>query len=262
MIRVGIGGWNFEPWRGSFYPKGLPKARELFHASRAVTTIEINSTYYSSQKPETFRRWAGETPDDFVFSVKASRFATNRRVLAEAAQSIERFVTGGVCELKKKLGPILWQFAPTKKFDPEDFEAFLRLLPKSHDGLKLRHAVELRHPSFLAAEFAQLARNYGAGIVVADSAVYPMLADISADFVYARLQCAQSNVLTGYKPAEIAKWAARAKRWVEGEDADDLPRVGPPAKKRKRDVFFYMINGAKERAPAAATAFLARLNRT
>ena len=261
MIRVGIGGWNYELWRGTFYPKGLSKARELSHASRAVTTIEINSTFYSSQKPETFRRWASETPDDFVFSVKASRFAVNRRILADAGQSIERFVASGICELKDKLGPILWQFAPTKKFEPEDFEAFLTLLPRSYQGRYLRHAMEPRHASFLVPQFVELARKFRVGIVVADSATYPMLADVTADFVYARLQRAEAEISTGYKPVRIAEWAARARKWAEGLDASDLLRVGPPSIKERRNVFVYMINGAKERAPAAASALLACLNK-
>jgi uncharacterized protein YecE (DUF72 family) len=262
MIRVGIGGWIFEPWRGTFFPEGLPKTRELHHASRAVTSIEINSTYYSAQKPETFRKWADQTPDDFVFAVKASRFATNRRVLGEAGQSVERFVTQGITELKKKLGPILWQFAPTKKFDAEDFEAFLKLLPKEHDGIKLRHAVELRHETFGCAEFMALAKKYGAAIVVADSAKYPMFADVTADFVYVRLQDAQAKIATGYAPKDIAKWAKHAQDWAEGRDAEGLPRCGAAATKKKRDVFVYMINGAKERAPAAAQALLAKLGKT
>ena len=259
MIRVGIGGWIFEPWRGTFFPKGLPKTRELHYASRAVTTIEINSTYYSAQKPETFPKWAEQTPDDFVFSVKASRFATNRRVLAEAGLSVERFVTGGITELKTKLGPILWQFAPTKKFDAEDFEAFLKLLPKEQDGVRLRHAVELRHESFGCPEFMALAKTYGAAVVVADSAKYPLFADVTADFVYARLQDAQAKIATGYAPKDIAKWAKHAQDWAEGRDAEGLPRCGAAAAKKKRDVFVYMINGAKERAPAAAQALLAKL---
>jgi uncharacterized protein YecE (DUF72 family) len=188
-IRVGIGGWTYEPWRGgAFYPKGHAQARELHYASRAVTTIEINGTFYSTQKPSSFRKWADETPDDFVFSVKAHRLATNRRVLAEAGPSIERFLTSGLSEMGPKLGPILWQFANHKKFEPEDFEAFLALLPKTLDGLKLRHAVEVRHESFVTPQFAALARKYGAAIVYAHHEIYPGMADVTADFVYARLQ--------------------------------------------------------------------------
>jgi len=259
MIRVGIGGWIFEAWRNNFYPKGLPKTRELHHASRALTTIEINSTFYSAQKPSTFKRWADETPDDFVFSVKASRFATNRRVLAEAGRSVEIFATGGITELKTKLGPILWQFAPTKKFDPEDFEAFLSLLPKEHDGITFRHAIEVRHASFGVPQFVDMARRHGAAIVVADSAKYPCFADVTFDFVYARLQRAEPALATGYAPSEIAKWAKRAKSWAEGGGAEGLPLIAGAATKKKRDVFVNMINGAKERAPAAAMALLEKL---
>lgn len=259
MIRAGIGGWNYEDWRGTFYPKGLPKTRELFHASRQLTTIEINSTYYRTQSPTSFRRWAEETPDDFVFAVKASQFATNRRVLAEAGSSIERFVASGITELKAKLGPILWQFAPTKKFDADDFEAFLKLLPARHNDVKLRHAVEVRHESFRVPEFATLARKYKVAVVIADSAKYPMLADVTADFVYARLQKAEARVTTGYTTADLDKWATRAKAWAQGSVAADLSTLAAPPAARKRDVFVYMINGAKERAPAAAMAFLEKI---
>ncbi|HWU27273.1 MAG TPA: DUF72 domain-containing protein [Rhizomicrobium sp.] len=258
MIRAGIGGWNFEGWRGGFYPKGLARARELAHASRALNTIEINATFHRDQKPASFRRWADETPDDFVFSVKASRFATTRRVLAEAGPSIERFVTSGIGELRHKLGPILWQFAPTKTFDAEDFEAFLALLPREHDGLALRHAVEVRHASFAVPEFVALARKHGAAIVVADSAKYPLLADVTADFVYARLQRSQARIATGYALRDLDTWIERAKAWTSGVETN-LPLVAQKAPKRSRDVFLYMINGAKERAPAAAIAFLERL---
>jgi uncharacterized protein YecE (DUF72 family) len=260
MIRVGIGGWTFEPWRGTFFPKELPKTRELEHASRKLTSIEINGTYYSTQSPKSFKRWADETPDGFVFSLKAIRFATNRRVLAEAGQSIERFLASGLTELGPKLGPILWQFAPTKKFDEADFGAFLSLLPKQQDGLKLRHAVEVRHESFLAPAFIALARQHSVAIVFADSDKYPAIADVTADFTYGRLQCTREEVETGYTQAEIAAWADRARSWERGEIPKDLPQIDPtPARKGKRDVFLYMISGAKVRAPAAAMALIEAL---
>jgi uncharacterized protein YecE (DUF72 family) len=260
MIRAGIGGWTFEPWRGgNFFPKGLAKTRELEFASRKVTTIEINGTYYSSQKPASFKRWHDDTPDDFIFAVKAIRFATNRRVLAEAGESVMRFVESGLSELKHKLGPILWQFMPTKKFEAADFGEFLSLLPEKLDGRKLRHAVEVRHESFVAPEFVALARKFGVAIVLADSARYPMIADVTADFVYARLQNAQAKVPTGYTPAAIDKWMKRAQSWQSGDGVCDLPTLGKAPAKKKRDVFVYMINGAKERAPAAAMAFLEKL---
>jgi uncharacterized protein YecE (DUF72 family) len=261
MIRAGIGGWTYEPWRGLFYPKGLARTRELEFASRAVTSIEINGTYYSTQKPDSFRKWAQETPDDFVFSVKAVRFATNRRVLAEAGPSIETFVTSGISELGKKLGPILWQFMPTKAFEPADFEAFLSLLPEKVDGLKLRHAVEVRHQSFVTSAFVALARKHNVAIVMADSAKYPLIADVTADFVYVRLQQADAKIATGYPPSIIQKWADRAKAWETGGQAKDLPALTKATKANKRDVFVYMINGAKERAPAAAAALLAQLGK-
>ncbi len=203
MIRVGIGGWVFEPWRGAFYPKGLPQARELEHASRKLTTIEINATFYRTQKPESFRKWAAETPDDFVFSLKGPQFATNRRVLAEAGQSIERFFASGVLELKSKLGPVLWQMAPTKKFDAEDFAGFLALLP-------------------------------------------PRLAS--------------EKEKTGYPPRALELWAKRARSWAAGAAPDDLATITAPLPQQdKRDVFIYMISGAKVRAPAAAMALIERL---
>src|SRR5258706_2421205 len=256
MIRAGIGGWNFEPWRGVFFPKGTPKTRELEYASRHVTTIEVNGTYYSTFKPNSFRRWHDETPTDFVFALKANRFATNRRVLAEANPSIARFLESGVSELKGKLGPILWQFMHTKKFDAPDFEAFLALLPKTIDGLKLRHAVEPRHESFCVPEFIALARKYDTAIVFADSAKYPVIADPTSDFVYCRLQNAQENVPTGYQPAQTKSRADAAKAWAAGSTPNGLKLLGKPAARKKRDVFGYLINGANVRAPAAAMALL------
>jgi uncharacterized protein YecE (DUF72 family) len=259
-IRVGIGGWTFEPWRGGqFFPARHPKTRELEFASRQVTSIEINGTYYATQKPATFRKWHDETPDDFVFAVKANRFTTNRRVLAEAKSSIDMFIDSGLAELKTKLGPILWQFAPTKKFDAADFEAFLALLPKAVGGVKLRHALEARHESFAVPEFVTLARKYGAAIVYAHHETYPEVADVTADFVYARLQQAVANVETGYTLSAIKKWAGRAQDWAEGKAPSDLPTVGKPAKLQKTDVFLYFISGAKERNPAAAMTLLKQL---
>jgi uncharacterized protein YecE (DUF72 family) len=261
-IRVGIGGWTFEPWRGGmFYPNGHTQARELQYASRAVTTIEINGTFYSTQKPSSFRKWADEPPSDFVFSVKAHRLATNRRVLAETGPSIEKFVTSGLSELKTKLGPILWQFANHKKYEPEDFEAFLALLPKSIDGLRLRHAVEVRHDSFVVPQFVTLARKYGAAIVYAHHEKYPAIADVTADFVYARLQQAAPKVETGYTTAAIKKWSERVREWADGKIAKDLPQIGKAQKPTKTDVFVYFISGAKERNPAAAQALIKELKK-
>jgi uncharacterized protein YecE (DUF72 family) len=186
-IRVGIGGWNFEPWRETFYPPGLPASRELQYASSKLSAIEVNGTYYSSQKPATFAKWRSETPEGFVFSLKASRFATNRRVLGEAGESVQRFVGSGIAELGDKLGPIVWQFAPTKRFDPADFEAFLKLLPAEVAGLPLRHVMDVRHESFKVPEYLALARRYRAATVFTDSDDYPSFADLTADFVYTRM---------------------------------------------------------------------------
>lgn len=259
-IRVGIGGWTYEPWRGTFFPEGLAHKRELEYASHALTAIEVNGTYYSSQKPATFATWAKTAPDGFVFALKASRFTTNRKVLAEAGESIERFLNQGIVELGDKLGPILWQFMATKKFDAEDFGAFLKLLPAKQDGLALRHAVHVRHESFQVPEFVAMAREANAAIVYADSAEHPAIADITGDFVYARLENAQEAVPTGYTDAELARWTAAARAWAAGGTPEGLPYADPaPAATAPRDTFIFFINGAKVRAPAGAMALIERL---
>ncbi|MEP7057680.1 MAG: DUF72 domain-containing protein [Caldimonas sp.] len=256
-IRVGVGGWTYAPWRANFFPEGLPHHRELEYASERLTAIEINGTYYRTQKPESFAKWRDETPPGFMFSVKASRYATNQRVLADAGDSIERFVNSGLAELGPKLGPLIWQFMPTKRFDPADFEAFLALLPKSVDGLKLRHAMDVRHESFMTPEYLKLARKYKVATVFADSDEYPSFADLTGDFVYARLMRTESAVKTGYPAAALDRWAARARTWVEGGEPDELPRVeASQGQTKARDAFVYFISGAKERAPAAAMALL------
>lgn len=259
-IRAGIGGWTFEPWRGVFYPKGLKQADELAYASRHLTSIEINSTYYSSQSPQTFAKWAAATPEDFVFSVKASRFCTNRRVLAEAGESISKFLNQGISELGPRLGPILWQFMATKKFDPDDFTAFLDLLPQSLDGLKLRHCVEVRHDSFADPAFVALCRARGVAICCAESLEHPRIADVTADFVYARLMTGSDDIETGYGPADLDLWAGRLKTYAAGTCPADLAAVDArhtPAV-RPRDVFAYVISEGKVRAPAAAMELIAR----
>ncbi len=245
MIHVGIGGWTFEPWRGVFYPKGLVQARELEFASRALTSIEVNGTFYGTQKRDSFARWAAETPDGFVFSLKAPRFAVNRRVLADAGPSIERFVAGGVDALGDKLGPVLWQFAATKAFEPEDLARFVALLPARAGDVPLRHALEVRHPSFETEAFLAIARNAGAAVVFADSDRYPSIDASTADFHYARLQMSEDANTTGYTETRIDHWAAQAITWGRGG----------------KDVFVYFISGAKVRNPAAAMALIARIGR-
>lgn len=259
-IRIGIGGWTFEPWRGgTFYPEGLSQKKELDYASRQLTAIEINGTYYSGFKPATFAGWAATVPDGFVFTVKASRFCTNRKVLAEAGESVAKFVGQGIVELGGKLGPILWQFMATKKFDAQDFGAFLKLLPTSHAGVKLRHAIQVRHDSFHVPEFVAMCRDAGAAIVFADSPEYPAIADITGDFVYARLEKGEDDNPLCYPKADIDRWANTAKLWASGGKPEDLPYVedkAPPETPRETFVFF--IHGGKVRAPAAARALIER----
>ena len=258
-IYVGIGGWVFDEWRDNFYPKGHPQKRELEYASRQLTAIEINGTYYGSQKPDSFARWHDETPDDFIFTLKGPRFATNRRVLAEAGGSIEKFLESGVTRLGGKLGPINWQFMATKKIDPADFEAFLKLLPKSHDGVRLRHAVEVRNPSFVCEEFVLLCRKYAVGVIVAGDGEFPMLGDVTADFVYARIMGTVATEASGYSKAALARWADRAQAWSKGGAPRDIALLAKPASTKPRDVFLFVISGAKVKNPAAAKAIIATL---
>ncbi|SIT51814.1 conserved hypothetical protein [Paraburkholderia piptadeniae] len=260
-IRVGIGGWTFEPWRGVFYPEGLAQKRELEYASRQLTTIEINGTFYGSQKPETFAKWHDETPDDFVFSLKAPRFATHRRVLAEARDSVERFLASGVLELKNKLGPINWQFAPTKQFDADDFGNFLELLPAEANGHALRHAVEVRHASFCDEAFVALARKRDVAIIVAGDSKYPQIADPTASFVYARIMGTEEANPLGYADDALDRWVERAQAWAAGGAPDDLDSYGRPAAKKARDVYLYVISGHKAHNPAAAMALIEKIKR-
>lgn len=250
MIRVGVGGWTYEPWRGTFYPAGLRQADELKHASRALTAIEINGTFYGSQKPESFQKWHDETPDGFRFSLKGPRYAVNRRVLGEAGESIARFFTTGMDRLGDKLGPILWQFAATKQFQREDMAAFIALLPAKLGDRRLRHALEVRHESFRDAAFLDLARNANVAAVFAHADKYPTPLDTgdppTADFVYARLQNCTEDEAAGYPLAELDGWAAQARDWAAGGT---------------RDVYVFFIAGAKVRAPATAQALIERVDR-
>ncbi len=242
QIRVGVGGWDYDPWRENFYPPGLSRAKQLAYAGEHLTSIEINGTYYGSQKPQTFANWAKAVPDGFKFSVKASRFATNRKILADGAESIQRFLGQGITELGDRLGPILWQFMATKKFDADEFAAFLDLLPAKQDGLKLRHALEVRHDSFNDPRFFALAKAANAAIVLADSDTFPIIDEDTADFRYARLQNSVEDCPTGYDEKALDLWAGRARKWAS-----------------KSDAFVYFISGAKVRNPAAALALQQRL---
>jgi uncharacterized protein YecE (DUF72 family) len=259
-IYCGIGGWTYEPWRGVFYPKGLPHARELAYAAEHLTAIEINGTFYRTQTPATFRKWASEVPDGFIFSVKGPRYAVNRRVLAEAGDSIKRFLDSGVTELGPHLGPLLWQFTPYKKFDEGDFGKFLEFLPPKFDGRALRHVVEVRNDSFKTPAFIALVRKFGIGIVYAEHDKYTEIADVTADFVYARLQKGDEKLKAGYPPKALEQWSKRAQTWASGGEPKDLPRVDKKhAAKKPRDVFIYFIHEAKLRAPAAAMALIERV---
>ncbi len=242
-IRVGIGGWTFEPWRNSFYPKGLAHARELEYASRALTMIEVNGTFYSTMSPATYAKWAAETPDNFMFSLKGPRYAVNRRVLAEAGESVQRFIASGIDRLGGKLGPLLWQLAATKKFDADDIASFLNLLPASVGDLPLRHVLEPRHPSFDDPRLFDLAAARNVAVAYADADAYPCFPTQTADFTYARLQNGQDDEPLGYPDAALDGWAEQAREW--GANG--------------RDAFITFIHGGKVRAPAAAMALISRL---
>jgi uncharacterized protein YecE (DUF72 family) len=260
-IRVGIGGWSYEPWRGSFYPPGLAHADELAYASRRLSAIEINSTYHGTQRRASFAKWRDSVPDGFVFSVKASRYATQRRVLAEAGESIERFIGSGVAELGDRLGPIVWQLPPTHAYDEGDMAAFLQLLPRAAEGVALRHAIEARHASFAVPAFIALARRHGVAIVFGDAERFPSIGDVTADFVYARLMRSQAELEHGYAPAALDAIATTAREWAQGLQPGNVPRVDGEAEvpAQPREVYVYFIDGAKEKAPAAALALRERL---
>lgn len=238
-IRVGIGGWSYEPWDESFYPPKLPKAKQLEYAASQVTSIEINATFYRTQSPTSFKKWAAATPDGFMFSVKAPRAAVQRKDLREARDSISWFFQSGVGELGEKLGPIFWQLPPYKKFDASEIDAYFDMLPEKLGKLKLRHALEVRHNSFKDEAFLQLARNRNIAIACVESEKHPLITEPTADFAYARLELTQPDEPTGYAKHSLNKWAKTARAWEENGD-----------------VFVYFISGAKERNPAAAQAML------
>lgn len=242
-IRVGIGGWNYEPWRGTFFPETLPRARELEYAASRLTAIEVNSTFYSRQSPATFAKWRKAAPEGFVYTLKAGRACTQRKDLSQSGESIARFLEQGIVELGDRLGPILWQLPATRKFEAEQIAAFLAMLPPSQDGLPLRHAIEPRHESFDDPAFFELTRKAGVAVVFADSPKYPRLEEQAGPFTYARLQDTREDVATGYDAAVLDGWAEKARGWA-GDG---------------REAFVFFIAGAKVRNPAAAEALIARL---
>jgi len=260
-IRVGIGGWTFAPWRKNFYPEGLVQRRELEYASRYLRAIEINGTFYRAQTPAVYAKWAAETPEGFVFSLKAPKTITEGRKLAESVSGAKRFIHGGLAEFGARLGPILWQLPPARAFDRDDLDAFLDALPPPLDGRAFRHLLGVRAESFLCEASLELARAQNVATVFTDSTVYPSLADITGDFVYARLMRSQSDIATGYTSNALDEWARRASLWAQGGDPSELPHVGEPvAKAKARDVFVFFISSAKERNPAAAMAMQARVD--
>ena len=258
-VHVGIGGWTFAPWRGPFYPPGLPHAKELAFAGSKLTAIEINGTFYRTQSPASFAKWAGEVPDGFVFAVKAPRVATHRTVLADSEPSIARFLGSGLVELGSRLGPILWQFPPTRKFEPEHFEAFLSMLPATHAGVPMRHVIEARHGSFVVPEWFTLLRKHGVAAAIIDSDKHTLLGDLTAPFVYARLQRNVAAEPDGYAADALDRWAARVRGWMAGDPPGDLPTTVAAAEPVARECFVFFISGDKVRAPDSAQAFLRRL---
>jgi uncharacterized protein YecE (DUF72 family) len=261
-IRVGVGGWLYAPWRGVFYPKGLKQTDELAYAASHLTTIEINATHYRLQSPANFRKWAAAAPAGFVFSVKGPRLVTQQKALGETGNFIKRFFASGLDELGDKLGPVLWQFAPFKKFEAEDLGRFLDNLPRELDGIKLNHVIEARHASFASPDFVKLMRDTGTSVVFTDAETWPSIGDITGDVVYARLQRGDDTLEAAYKPKALDAWAERAKLWAKGDVPQDLPLVDKARKHavKPRDTFIYFIHEGKLRAPAAAMALIDRLD--
>jgi uncharacterized protein YecE (DUF72 family) len=281
-IRIGISGWRYRGWRGVFYPKGLQQRRELEFASRIFPSIEINGTFYSLQRPEFFRQWAAETPDDFLFALKGGRFITHMRKLLNVETAVANFFASGVLALGSKLGPILWQFPPQMKFDPARFAAFFDLLPRTQAAaaqlaercderllsrscltascdLPLRHAVEIRHDSFATPAFIDLLRRHNIGFVVADTVEWPLLFDVTSDFVYLRLHGSEQLYASGYESDAIDLWARRILALATGRIPEGPHAHTPLADQRPRDVFVYFDNDIKVRAPFDAQALQARI---
>jgi uncharacterized protein YecE (DUF72 family) len=245
QIRIGIGGWTYPPWRSTFYPDKLPQAKELEFASRALSAIEINATFYSRQSPKSWQKWGETAPEGFQFAIKGSRYCVTRPKLAEAGEGLGNFFAQGFAALGPKLGPTMWQFAPRRKFDRDDIAAFIDLLPHEVDGLPLRHAIEPRHESFRDERFFELCRARNIAIVLEDSDEFPTIEADTADFVYARFQRMNEAIATGYDDRALDAFAEKARSWRESG----------------RDGYIFMINGAKVRAPAAAQALEQRLRR-
>jgi len=277
-IRIGISGWRYAPWRGKFYPKGLRQADELAYAAGKFPTIEINGTFYSLQRPEFFERWRDATPNNFVFAIKGARFITHMKRLKDVEAPLANFFASGVLALGEKLGPVLWQLPPSFAFDPDRLARFFDQLPrttrraaslaKHHDkALKgrafttagidrpLRHALEVRHDSFCDPAFIRLLRAHRIGLVVADTVEWPLLMDATADFVYVRLHGSRQLYASGYGAKALARWAKRLAAWSKGGEAEG-EHAGPPAPKRRRDVYVYFDNDAKVRAPFDALALM------
>lgn len=255
-IRVGIGGWVVPPWRGRFYPKGLVQRRELEYASRQLSAIEINGTYYGTQTPAVYAGWREQTPPGFVFTAKAPKRITQARALERTGPQVEDFV-GGIAALEDRLGALVWQFDAGTRIDRDAFAAFLGLLPREAGGRPLRHVLDVRDRGFVDAGFVELARHHGMATVYTDSDEHPNVADPTADFVYARLMRSRAHVASGYPADELAAWAARARTWARGGTPGDLPLLAPPAAgAARRDVFVFFISAATERNPAAAVGLL------
>ena len=286
-VRIGISGWTYKPWRGVFYPKRLPQSQELSFAANIFRSIEINGTFYGLQRPESFAAWHAATPDDFIFAIKGPRFITHMKRLIDVETPLANFLASGALRLEQKLGPILWQFPPQMKFDPARFEAFLQLLPRDteqarqlaskHDARlsgrshleidrqrPMRHAFEIRHDSFRSQAFIDLLRQYHVGLVVADTVDWPLLMDITADFIYCRLHGSEQLYVSGYDDAALDHWAQLIGEWRRGKDPQTAPRVGPPSPPQMRglDVYLYFDNDAKVRAPFDAAALAAKLGET
>jgi uncharacterized protein YecE (DUF72 family) len=282
-VRIGISGWTYAPWRGVFYPKGLPQKRELEHATSQFSSLEINGTFYGMQRPDAFADWADRAPDCFVFSVKAPRFITHIRRLREVETPLANFIASGLLRLGGKLGPILWQFPPNFRFDAERIEAFLKLLPhdtetaarfgrKHDDRLKapawlkaddrpMRHAFEIRNETFRTRAFIDLLRKYDVALVCADTVEWPRLMDLTSDFVYCRLHGSEELYASGYDDGSLDEWASRVVTWAKGGEPADAERIGAKGRKRRRDVFVYFDNDAKVRAPFDATVLTERVDR-